>query len=233
MLRHGILLLGLVTPAFGQTQVQAPPAPVPQITVVGTSSRDVEPDRATLSVGVTTENTKPSEAASQNARTARTIVDTISTAGIEPRDIRSSAITLEPIYTQGSATVPPVLRTFRAGNQVSVTIRKIEMTGALIGKLSDKGVTNISGPSFEVTNAALIVDELRAEAAKDARRKAEMIANGLGIKLGRVLDVRSTDAPEPMYKRAMAMRAPAPAPPVEAGTQALNASVTVAFEIAP
>ena len=234
MLRYALpVLFGLVaTPAFAQSQ---PPAPPPaQITVVGTATREVEPDRAMLSVGVTTERTNPAEAMNENAKAAKAIVDAIEAGGVERRDIRTSTLSLSPIYTQGSATTPSVIRSYRASNQVSVTLRRIDAVGPLIGKLAEKGVTNISGPAFEVSGADKIVDELRAEAAKNARRKAEMLAAALDVKVGRVLDVRTGDAPVEMARpRMMAMKAAGAAPPVEAGTQTLGAEVTVSFEIAP
>ena len=236
MLRFALpLLFGLAaTPAFAQTQPPAPPPPPAQITVVGTATREVEPDRATLSVGVTTERTNPAEAMNENAKAAKAIVDAIEATGVERRDIRTSTLSLSPVYTQGSATTPSIIRSYRASNQVSVTLRKIDAVGALIGKLAEKGVTNISGPSFEVSSADKIIDELRAEAAKNARRKAEMLAAALDVKVGRVLDVRTGDAPVEMARpRMMAMKAAAAAPPVEGGTQTLGADVTVSFEIAP
>ena len=236
MLRFALpLLFGLAaTPAFAQTQPPAPPPPPAQITVVGTATREVEPDRATLSVGVTTERANPAEAMNENAKAAKAIVDAIEATGVERRDIRTSTLSLSPVYTQGSATTPSIIRSYRASNQVSVTLRKIDAVGALIGKLAEKGVTNISGPSFEVSSADKIVDELRAEAAKNARRKAEMLAAALDVKVGRVLDVRTGDAPVEMARpRMMAMKAAAVAPPIEGGTQTLGADVTVSFEIAP
>ena len=88
--------------------------------------------------------------------------------------------------------------------------------------------------AFGISGADKIVDELRAEAAKNARRKAEMLAAALDVKVGRVLDVRTGDAPVEMARpRMMAMKAAGAAPPVEAGTQTLGADVTVSFEIAP
>lgn len=223
-----VILFAMTAPALAQT----PPAPPPQITVVGTATREVEPDRAVLGVGVTTERPSPADAANENAKAARTIVDAIAAAGIERRDIRTSTLSLSPVYTQGSASAPSIIRSYRASNQVTVTVRKIEAVGPLIGKLSEKGLTNLSGPSFEVSNAEAIVDELRAAAAKDARRKAELLAAALDVKVGRVLDVRTGEAPEPVRPRMMAMKAAAAAPPVEAGTQTLGAAVTVSFEIA-
>ena len=236
MLRYAfVILFGMTVPALAQTPpAPPPPAPLPQITVVGTATREVEPDRAMLSVGVTTERTNPAEAMNENAKAAKAIVDAIEAGGVERRDIRTSTLSLSPIYTQGSATTPSVIRSYRASNQVSVTLRRIDAVGPLIGKLAEKGVTNISGPAFEVSGADKIVDELRAEAAKNARRKAEMLAAALDVKVGRVLDVRTGDAPVEMARpRMMAMKAAGAAPPVEAGTQTLGADVTVSFEIAP
>ena len=96
--------------------------------------------------------------------------------------------------------------------------------------------TNLSGPSFEVSNAEAVTDDLRGEAAKDARRKAEIIAGALGVRLGRVLDVRTDGAAaRPMFRApsAAAVRAGGMPPPVESGLERLSADVTVTFEIAP
>jgi uncharacterized protein YggE len=235
MMRSFILATVLLAAAMpARAQERAVPPVVPMISVTGTASRDVEPDRAILTVGVTTEKPNAADASSENAKTASAIVDEIKAAGIEPKDIQTSALSLSPTYSPGTQNAPSRITGYRASNLVTVRVRSLAGVGPLLQRLAAKGITNLSSPTFEVSNADAIVDELRGEAAKDARRKADLYVAALGVKLGRVLEIRSEGAPpQPMF-RARAM-APAPMaaapPPVEAGTQQLSTDVSVTFEI--
>lgn len=225
------LLLSI--PAVAQVSSSIPPT----ISVVGSASREVEPDRATLTVGVVTEKAKAADAAAENSRAAQAMVAEIQKFGLDGADVQTGTLSLTPVYgTDGAAGTS--IRGFRASHQVRVRVRRVDGMGPLLQRLFDKGVTSLSGPYWEVSNADALRDELRGLAAQDARRKAEIVAAGLGVKLGRVIEARSGGAPEPMIARrfeaalAPAPRA-APAPPIEAGTQRLSADLPVTFEIAP
>lgn len=68
-------------------------------------------------------------------------------------------------------------------------IRDITKAGALAGQLIDKGANSFEGIAFDFSQKEAKYDGLRGDAVRDALRKANSYVNGVGIKLGRVLEI--------------------------------------------
>jgi hypothetical protein len=212
---------------------------VPSITTTGAASTDVVPDIATISIGVDTERPNAADAARENARAAQAVVGEIKAQGIEARDIKTLSITLAPVYDETTDTngrIKRTLRGYNAHNSLSVRIRDITKAGALAGQLMDKGANSLDGIEFDYSQKETKYDGLRGDAVRDALRKANSYVNGLGIKLGRVLEI-ATQPPEPvpvaMSPRMLgAAREAHAAIPVEPGVQTLRTEVQVTWELA-
>ena len=206
---------------------------VPSITVDGEAQREVAPDLATVTLGVVTDRATASQASADNAQAAAAVVATARAAGLGDAYIRTTGIGLAAV-TDGRDSSK--IKTFRASNQVSLRMRDLGKVGPLVGQLAAQGANDIDGIAFSVENPQPILDDLRGDATRDASRKAEIYAKAAGVKLGRILRIAPDAAglPVPMpraYKLRMA--ADAPAPPVEAGTEALRAHVQVTWELVP
>jgi uncharacterized protein YggE len=80
-------------------------------------------------------------------------------------------------------------------HSLSVRIRDIEKAGVLAGHLLDKGANSFEGIAFDYTQKEAKYDALLGDAVRDALRKANSYVNGLGLKLGRVLEI-AAQAPE-------------------------------------
>ena len=77
---------------------------------------------------------------------------------------------------------------------------------------------------------------MRGDAVRDALRKANSYVNGLGLKLGRVLEI-ATQAPSPFpagmpRNMRVAAKREAAAVPVEPGVEMLRTEVQVTWELA-
>ena len=215
---------------------------VPSITTTGEASAEVVPNIATISLGVETERATASEAANENARAAQAIVSEIKAQGIEARDVRTISVTLSPIYDEtrdaNGRVTKRTLRGYVARNDLSVRVRQVEKAGALARQLIEKGANNFGGIDFEYDQKEAKYDALRGDAVRDALRKANSYVNGLGVKLGRVLEIAAPSsirarpfAAAPMPRAAKAEAAVAI--PVEPGVETLRAEVRVSWELAP
>jgi uncharacterized protein len=128
------------------------------------------------------------------------------------------------------------LRGYIAHNSFSVRIRDIEKAGVLAGQLIDKGANSFEGIEFDYSQKEAKYNALLGDAVRDALRKANSYANGLGLKLGRVLEIVA-QAPED-YASAGAVggysgkRVAAQAVPVEPGSEVLQTEVRVTWELA-
>ena len=77
----------------------------------------------------------------------------------------------------------------------------------VIDTLVGAGANEIGGINFIVTQASKALDEARAKAVADARRKAEIYAKAAGVTLGEPLSITEEGAaPPPVFRSKMAAR---------------------------
>jgi uncharacterized protein YggE len=225
----------LAMPAAAQTAA-APSV----ITVEGQASADLAPDAAHLTLGVEAERPTAAAATAEVARAAQAVADGLTADGIADKDVHTTAIGLEPIYPDDGPSPghPRLPRAYRASTTFMLTVRPPERAGVVAAHAVDKGATGIDNLVFTASDQPKVVDGLRADAVREARRKAEVYVQALGLTLGRVLEIVPQEGggfPAPMaFSRAAKsiIAAPTPAIPVLAGPLHLRTAVTVRFAIA-
>lgn len=208
------------------------------ISAEGRSTRT--PDLAAFSAGVTTQGKTASEAMSANAAAMTRVFAQLKKAGIADKDVQTSTINLNPIYGQpvvderGQVVREALIIGYQAMNMVSVKQRDLKGFGKVLDALVASGANQISGPSFEIENAAAAQDEARVNAMKTARARADLYARAAGLRVVRVLSISEGGYNPPMpvmyAKAAMADAAPTPIAP---GQVEASISVSVQYELAP
>jgi uncharacterized protein YggE len=211
----------------------------------GEGSVRVRPDAARIQIGVTSEGASPTDVARSNAVQMSSVVDAIKKAAGETAlasgavEIRTDAVTLTPVYAvdQGPPRGRPTVSGYRASNSVRITIRELDQRGpgflaSLVEEANKAGANEISGPAFLVLNDAKPLVEARVSAIEDARTKAETYAKALNVRLGRVLAVTEADrGARPMAMMSRSAAQSDAAPPIEPGTNKIEARVTVMWEL--
>jgi uncharacterized protein len=201
------------------------------ITVSATGYAYAEPDRARISSGVASEADTARAALTANTNKMKEVVGALKEAGIDAKDIQTSNFSVEPRYTNPQDGSPSKIDGYRVSNQVTVLVRDVKAIGTLVDKLASVGANQIYGLTFEVSQAETLKDDARKEAVANARRRAELLATAAGAEVGEVVsiaeDVQFT-GPRPM---AMARSAKADSAPVEAGTETLEARVTITWKL--
>jgi uncharacterized protein len=114
-------------------------------------------------------------------------------------------------------------------NSVAATLRKLDRAGAVIDAAVGAGANQVNGPSLDASDRDRLYRDALKGAVGDARAKAQVLAAASGRTLGRAQNVieSSYSAPVTMTKAADA----APSTPIEPGTQDIQATVTVTFEV--
>jgi uncharacterized protein YggE len=185
-----------------------------------------------------TERPTAAEAASENARAAQALTSEIKAKGIDAKDVRTLAVTLSPVYDEtldaNGRLIKRKLRGYSARNDLSIRVRQIASAGALARQLIDKGANSFDGVAFDYEPKEDKYDVLRTAAVRDALRKATSYVDGLGLKLGRVLEISSPSphafASAPMAKSVQGDSAIAI--PIEPGVEILRTDVQVSWELA-
>lgn len=245
----------------GQAQLPAAnPVLAPEETLLVVSgegqSRRV-PDVAVFSAGVVTQGKTGGDALSVNATRMDEVVKALKRASIADRDIQTSALSLQPQYsnpdqeaqirarmTREPYVAPaqpqaPRIIGYEARNNVQVRVRKLGEMGRIIDTLVQAGANQVDGPSFTLDEPKAALDEARTAAVREARSRAELYARAAGLRISRILSISEGGGyyPQPIIVTGrMAGAPPAPPPPpspVAPGELMLGATVSIQFALRP
>jgi uncharacterized protein len=221
------LVLLASAPALAETPADFPAA----ISVTGEASISVPPDLASVDAGVATDAKSAREASEANNVAMGKVMAALKTANIDPKDIQTSRLSLQPQYAPNRSGPSPIVG-YRASNRVTVRIRDVSKVAGVIDTLVGAGTNDIGNVNFEVSQASKLLDDAREKAVADARRKAEIYAKAAGVTLGAPLGISEEGAPQPVFRAKMAAPMAAAAPtPIAQGEETLSVSVAVTWAI--
>jgi uncharacterized protein len=191
------------------------------------------PDQIRLSVQVNTRGESASEAMSQASKKTSDILAILKGYGIDSKDIQTSRVTVSAILDYQRNIQPPPIIGYSGVNEFTVLFKTkfMERVGEFLDKSVALGVSSFSGLMYESSKQRELERDALKKAAADAQARAEVLAKELGATLGKVMNIsESVSSPAPMMRAAM-MDAVSVAAPVMTGELAINAQVTVSFEL--
>jgi uncharacterized protein YggE len=202
------------------------------IVVPGVGRVSVEPDVASVRLGVML--TRPTAAAAREdaATTMNAVLAAIAAADVKRPDVRTSLVALQPI-TDHRPDREPRVTGYQLTNRVDVTVRDIDRTGAIVDAAFAAGASSLDGLGFRLEDRTAPEAEARAAAVADARARAEALAAAAGVAVGAVVGIVEGGAvpgPTPRGFAPQALAASADTP-IEGGTQEMVVSVVVTFAI--
>ncbi len=233
MMLAALALGAAVVPSIAAAQVAAVPAIAgTRLDVSATGEVTRVPDLAIISAGVQTLQPTATAAIEENAARMERVRSALKRAGIDDKDIQTSSISLNPEY-QYDQNRPPRLTGYRASNSVNIEFRDLKRTGAILDALVAEGANQISGPNLTIDKPESALDEARVKAIANGRARADLYARTLGMRVVRLVSVSEGggyNVPPPMPMVMMA-RAEAADTKIDPGTQQLQVSVAMSFEL--
>lgn len=226
LLISGVVLVaaaiaGVAQPHLGRSATSSTGS---TITVTGNGTVDSTPNQASFDFGVTTNGGTAAQALSTNSAHARSIIDALKKAGIPAADIQTTQVSLWPQTSHNGR----VITGYQASNSVNVTA-PLGKSGALVDAAVGAGANNVDGPTLDTAQKSALYNKALDSALADAKQKAQAIAGASGLTLGTVLRVHEGGQPTPVVYAEAALGAAKAMPPIEAGTQKIQASVTVTY----
>jgi uncharacterized protein YggE len=228
-----VAAVALVPAAYGQ---MTPPPQPPRIITSGEGQVRVTPDRASVSVGVQTKALTAAAAAADNARRQKAIIDTLKALGLGPDQIATQNYSVNPEMKYEPNTGVGRVVGYTVSNTVRVELKRMDQVGMVIDATLAKGANQIHSIQFTVSTAAEARRTAMADAVRDARADAEVLARAAGGTLGQLIELSSSSPPpRPMYGDVMAMsaRAEKVQTPIEPGEQTISASVSAVWQFLP
>jgi hypothetical protein len=216
--------LALSAPALAQSDIPA------AISVTGEASISVPPDLALVDAGVASDAKTAREASEANNNAMTKVLAALKAANIDPKDVQTSRLSLQPQYAPNRSGPSPVVG-YRVSNRVTVRIRDVTKLANVIDTLVGAGANDIGNVSFEVSQASKLLDDARERAVADARRKAEIYARAAGVTLGAPLSISEEGAPQPIFRAKMAAPMAAAPTPIAQGEETLSITVSATWAI--
>jgi len=218
--------------AAQEPQVSVPAVQGTLLTVSADGMSEGRPDMAVINLGVTTEGQTAAAALAENARRMTALTQALRRAGVAERDIQTSNVSVYPQqqYVEGQS---PRITGYQANNTVTAKVRRIDNTGRVIDAAVAAGGNTVNGVSFSYQNPDEQLDAARRDAIAEARRRADLYASALNMRVHRVVAVQegggySPPIPMPMMARMEAQDASTPIAPGQIETR-MNVNVT--FEL--
>jgi hypothetical protein len=215
-----------------QTTGQAITRPLTKVTVNGDSIVQAQPDTAILTISVVTQGKRALDAQQENAAKSDTVVRALKAIAGPGAEVKTSGYSLQPqrIYREGQ---PPTISGYEARNSVTVVLSDLTKVGAVIDAAGQAGANDISNIAFTLRQDRPARDEALRQATREAASKAQVIAQALGGRVARIVEVQEEGAvrPVPIYDRMEAMKAVSPSTPIEVGTLDVTSRVQLVAEI--
>jgi uncharacterized protein YggE len=207
------------------------------IWVTGEGKVSVVPDVAILSLGVETQDMNVANAQSYAATTMTAVVNELDNFGIAKKDIKTQRFSIYPVRRWSDKEAREVLIGYRVTNTVTVKVRKVEDTGAIIDAVAKAGgdYIRINNISFTVDDPTPYHKEAREKAMADAEAKAKQLADLGDVKLGKPTYISESGVSMPVVREAY-FEAPIPAPamaptPISPGETEIRLTVQVSYSI--
>jgi uncharacterized protein len=229
ILKAFVLATSMSLPMAGHMMAQTPAT----ISVSGEGRVATSPDMATISLGVTTFGDTAAAAMAKNSEELAKVMGNLTAAGIEAKDIQTTGLMLNPNWSYDSSGGAGTINGYTAMNMVNVRVRALDGLGSVLDAAVKDGANTLNGLTFGIADPQPVNDEARKLAVADAVRKAGLLAQAAGVKLGAVMSISEQTGyadPSPMF-RAEASAAPGGVP-VAGGEVAMTVIVNMSWALA-
>ncbi|MHB1315428.1 MAG: SIMPL domain-containing protein [Christensenellales bacterium] len=207
---------------------------VPTLSVTGTGEMDVKPDMATLNLGFNITKPTAEEATKLASDTVDQIKAKLTALGVKEDDMQTTNLYIYPEYEYNEKGESKGIVGYRASNMLEVKVRDLTIVGTVIDSAVQAGANTSYGISFGLADPLTHQSETLKLAVENAKKKAGVLAEAAGKKLGDILVMTdgTTNIPEVYVQddRAEAY-AKGSSVSISPGTLKVSSSVTVRYEM--
>ncbi len=219
-----VLCMGASTGAIAESALRL-------VSVTGQGQVTAEPDMATIRIGVTHEDEEAKVAMDRTADAATKVLTQLEAAGLDPRDVQTGSVSLNPVWTnRGSSNEPARITGFVATISVTARVRDLDSLGSVLDAVINDGANQLGGIEFGIQDPAPLMEQARRNAVADGQAKADVLADAAGITLGPLQSMSEGGVARPQGVM-MAMEARDASIPIAAGELTLSATVSMVYQI--
>lgn len=234
-----LLLVLLICPASISAQTDSKEvSPAPTMTVTGHGEVSAAPDQALVRLGVISQAKEASDAQQQSSKVISLALEKFRQMNIPSEKITTGGLALSPVFSRQNPRAQeepfePSIVAYRARNTLQIVIEDIGKVGEVIDIGVKSGANQLEGLSFELKEDGKYKDQALRLAVQEARRKADAIAEAMGVQIEAVEEISEggIHIMRPQVQAVRAFSAEA-GTPVEPGQVQVEATVTIRYRIA-
>jgi uncharacterized protein len=208
------------------------------ITIEGEATIYADPDHASMSLGVVTDGATVSDALHQNDIKMDSVLSAVRAQGVKQGDLQTSTFSIQPLHPQDKdgRTQYDKISGYEVTNSLTVTVSDLTKVGAIIDAAANAGANTSNNVIFEISNRDVLLDKVRAEAMRNAKHKADIMANAVGATVGPLITVGNMSVRSMEFESAPPPPPPPPPPPAPGtsilpGQLSVSANVTAVFAL--
>lgn len=192
-------------------------------TVTGEGKVTVVPDTAIVNLGIQVEQANVKSAQSQANAVINKMISDLKSLGIKDKDIKTSNYSIYPRYDKPNS--------YQVNVSVSVTVRDLDKINQVIDTATADGANSVGGVQLTVDEDKQkeLLNQARSLAIKEAKTKAESLAQAAGMTLGKIINIQEgSNNPRPIY--ALEMMKADSATNIQPGSTDVTSSITLSYE---
>ncbi|MEC4724454.1 oxidative stress defense protein [Shewanella sp. D64] len=174
---------------FAAPALQANEADFPHLETVGVSQLIVAADMAEINVEVTIKDKTAKGAKALSDKAVAKFIERLKAAGIAQTDIQSANLNLQPQYHY-QKDKPAELTGYNASRQITVTVKELSRLNNILDSALEEGINRINNIALKTSKESEYIAKARQAAIIDAQSKAKSLAQGFGVKIDSVWDIR-------------------------------------------
>ncbi len=186
-----VALLAVACSGKGDTIIQTQ-GPVSGISVSGTGKATGTPDLAILQLGVQAQRNTVEDARSAAATAMQGVIDSLKQNGVKDSDIQTVQFSIYPQYDYSNNK--QTLTGYQVSNVVTAKIHDMDTAGKIIDDAAQAGGNDVvvQNISFTFEDPTDLQNQARSDAVKQAKARAQQLADDSGVSLGKLLSVNES-----------------------------------------
>jgi uncharacterized protein len=125
------------------------------LSLIGTATTTVKPDKVTVSLGVETTNKTANMALVGNSKIMNQVIDALKVAGVKDNETSTSSFSISPTYNYSEPSVASRITGFTVSNTIQIQSTEINNTSKWIDTAIDAGANIVNRIDFALSDKKL------------------------------------------------------------------------------
>jgi uncharacterized protein YggE len=205
---------------------------IDQISFTGEGKIYTKPDIAFVDASVVTQGEQIKDVQDTNTNKMNKVINFLKSSGVDEKDIKTTNYNLYPQYTYENNKIPQIMG-YQINQTLNIKIRNLDKVGAILEGGVNVGINQVDSLYFGFENDEQLKEQARKIAIDDAKKKAEVLASQLGVKLIKITGFsdNTISYPTPIYDAKAISGGGGTTPSIQTGQNEITVDITITYEI--